>query len=188
MADKDQRRNPRRRSTVEEPQASSSDRVRLEVSILASATDEAHATEEADEPSAERADQRTVLVVAAEADVCTYVRRCLRRTGMHVLEAADGEAAFEATRIAFPDLVIIDVAVPDPVGTALGHALRAEPALAHVAVIVIRDEAPGDGGAQVLGGVALGAILLKPFNARQLCAAVERLLNLPPGAEPRDHP
>lgn len=182
MADKDGRRKPKALSTVEEAQASSSNRVQLEVSILASGSDDTNAAL-ADEPSGARESLRTVLVISAEADMRTYVRRCLRwHKGIRVVESVDGMAMREDPETAPPDLIIIDVAVADP----MRAPLRAGPTLARVPLIVITDEEPGDSAARPMGGEAPGTILVKPFNARQLCGEVELFLDLTSPSEPGD--
>lgn len=165
-----------------ESPASSSDRVRLEVSILSSASEDgaSDAEEEVSEP---RADWRTVLVVAAESDMRIYVRRCLRRHGeIRVVEAADGAGAVRAGRRTHLDVVIVDVDGPGPAATTLVGALRSQEAFARVPLILISDDEVDDTGLRRVADPALSTILVKPFNARQLCGEVERMLELAPSA------
>lgn len=182
MADAEQRRDSKAGGAGAGERTSSSDRVQLEVSILASASDDT-GPGAADDSTAARADGRTVLVVAAESDMRTYVRRCLNRhDDIRVVEAANRNDALRSAQAAVPNVIIVDADGLDSVGIALARGLRAESSLAAVPLLVITDEEPGDNGAELLGSGAPGAIIVKPFNAQRLCSEVERLINLgPPG-------
>lgn len=132
----------------------------------------------ADEPGTDGTRQRIVLVVAPDRDMRTYVRRCLRRhPEIRVVEAADESGALRAARTVRPHVVIVDVDGPDPSNERRGRALRAEASLAQVPMIVITDEEPGEHVADLVGGARPGVIIVKPFNARQLCNEVELLLS-----------
>jgi DNA-binding response OmpR family regulator len=76
-----------------------------------------------------------------------------------------------------PNLIVIDVD-GGPAGTAVDRMLGGQPELADVPMIVITDEAPGTDHGTIGSGTASTAILVKPFNARRLCAEVHRLLKL----------
>ena len=119
-----------------------------------------------------------VLVVAAEADMRTYVRRCLAQVAsVQVMEAPDVPGMRGIARAMPPDLIVVDVDGA-PAGSAVDRMVGEQPELANVPVIVITDEGPG-GNSQMIGsGTASGTILVKPFNARRLCAEVHRLLTL----------
>lgn len=106
-----------------------------------------------------------VLVVDDDAEVRGYLRTCLKTLTSNVLEAADGEEALRVARSA-PDLalVISDVIMPRMDGLALRAALHADPALAHVPVLLITGDA-------TLGD----EILKKPFNGRTLRARIQSL-------------
>jgi CheY-like chemotaxis protein len=121
----------------------------------------------------------TVLVVDDDPDMRGYLRSCLRGLGARVervLEAADGLEALAVVRSGAVRLVLADIAMPGLDGQALCRAIKADPALRHVGVLLISgadDHPPAATGAD--------GFLAKPFNASQLGAAVERLL---PGLEP----
>jgi DNA-binding response OmpR family regulator len=178
MADADERRSSESQRKGAEPPTSSSDRVRLEVSILSSASDDG-APEAEDEASGTRPDLRTVLVVAAESDMRIYVRRCLRRHGgIHVVETADRVSAVRAGTLTPPDIIILDADGPQPAAKALVGALRSEGAFASVPLLIISDEEEHDAELRHGSSVTRSAILVKPFNSSQLCAEVERMLGM----------
>lgn len=130
----------------------------------------------------------TILIVDDEPDMRLYLRSCLRRLGMNVgrvLEAADGLEALPLLRSSNVDLLITDVVLPRLDGHGLWRAIKEDPALQHVPVLVIS-------GQYGLPTAELGGdgFLAKPFNAHQLKAALEplmlRLPSYPPG--PRAEP
>src|SRR5690349_12672837 len=82
----------------------------------------------------------TVLVVDDDPDMRHYLRTCLRSPRLHVdrvLEAADGLEALQLARSAGVDLVISDIVVPGLDGRALCRAIRANPELDQVSLLLI---------------------------------------------------
>jgi len=124
----------------------------------------------------------TVLVADDDPDMRRYVQSCLRGLGPRVgrvLEAADGAEALAAVRSDFIHVVLADVVMPGLDGYALCRAIKEDPALPHVAVLLISgvEDRPA---AQIVAD----AFLAKPFNARRLKAAMEDLLLRRPGSDP----
>ena len=78
-------------------------------------------------------------------------RDVLRAAGLDTLEAASGEEAIGLAREQLPDLVLMDLRLPDLDGTEALRRLRAEPATAHIPVVALtalsgaRDGAPRGG-------------------------------------------
>lgn len=131
-----------------------------------------HATEAAPEPSA--APVRTVLVVEDEASVRQVSVEVLRKLGLCVLEAGDGETALEMIRQGLPiDLVFTDIVMP---GQVRGQDLAAAAAeYLPQAKLLFASGYPGEGGADdgVLGGVQL---LRKPYRLDEMARLVQQLL------------
>ncbi|MET0554899.1 MAG: ATP-binding protein, partial [Vicinamibacteria bacterium] len=123
----------------------------------------------AEAPSAER-----ILLADDNADMRDYVRRLLAPR-WQVEVVGNGRAALEAARRARPDLVVTDVMMPELDGFGLLTALRADPSLDDVPVLMLSARA---GEEATLEGVQAGAdgYLVKPFSARELVAHVESLL------------
>jgi signal transduction histidine kinase len=142
----------------------------------------------ADAPSLSAPDDLGVLGAAADsrervlladdnADMRNYVRRLLVAEGYRVEAVADGEAALAAARREPPDLVLSDVMMPRLDGFGLLRALRAEPDLRDVPVLLLSARA---GEEARLEGLNVGAddYLTKPFSARELLARVRSNLKL----------
>ncbi|KMO17170.1 ATP-binding protein [Methylobacterium platani] len=118
-----------------------------------------------------------VLLADDNADMRAYVGRLLGDGGHAVEAVGDGNAALEAARRHAPDLVLSDVMMPGLDGFGLLAALRADPALRAVPVILLSARA---GEEARIEGLAAGAddYLIKPFSARELLARVETNLRL----------
>jgi two-component system, OmpR family, alkaline phosphatase synthesis response regulator PhoP len=126
----------------------------------------------------------TVLSVDDEEDVTTLVHFHLTRAGCDVRTAATGRAALEAVQAARPDLLILDLMLPDIDGFGVCEILRRHPGTATIPIIILSAWSSPD--ARHLG-IDLGALdyLTKPFSPRELVARVQRLLALRPDAQAR---
>jgi signal transduction histidine kinase len=117
-----------------------------------------------------------ILVVDDNADLRGYIVNLLN--DRYVVETAvDGLAALEAARRHTPDLVLSDVMMPNLDGFGLLRALRADPPLRHVSVILLSARA---GEESTVEGLEVGAddYLVKPFAARELLARVRTQVEL----------
>ncbi|MEM8557441.1 MAG: ATP-binding protein [Bacteroidota bacterium] len=116
----------------------------------------------------------TVLLVEDHDDVRAYAREVLGDT-YRFLEARDGAEGLALARQEVPDLVVSDVMMPGLDGFALCQALKTDPVLDHVPVILLTARASAE---SKVDGLERGAdaYLTKPFNARELQAHVENLL------------
>jgi signal transduction histidine kinase len=105
-----------------------------------------------------------------------YVRRLL--AGHYDVEAvADGEEALAAASRARPDLVLSDVMMPKLDGHALVRALRADPALRDVPVVLLSARAGEEARIEALDHGA-DDYVVKPFSARELLARIESRLQI----------
>jgi signal transduction histidine kinase/DNA-binding response OmpR family regulator/ligand-binding sensor domain-containing protein len=119
-------------------------------------------------------DAPLVLVVEDNPDVRAYVAR---RLGRHyrVAEATDGEQALARMREVVPDLVVSDLAMPGMDGLALCRAVREDPELEFVPVILLTAAAETESRVRGLEGGA-DDYVTKPFEMRELLARIARML------------
>ena len=117
-----------------------------------------------------------IVVAEDNADMRDYLRHLLRRS-CDVVAATDGQAALDSIRRSRPDLVLSDVMMPGIDGFALLRAIRADPDLRDLPVILLSARAGEEARAE---GLEIGAddYLIKPFAARELLARVTANLKL----------
>jgi two-component system, cell cycle response regulator DivK len=119
--------------------------------------------------------QRTVLYVEDNEFNRKIVRQLLRRTTYRLVEAEDGEAALTSVRQERPDLILMDVQLPKMSGLDVTRALRADPVLADVPIIVVTSFAlSGDDQRAMAAGAS--AYLAKPYSPRELLDLIRRFL------------
>jgi len=117
-----------------------------------------------------------LLIVDDSKDVRDYVKSCLDRK-YRVEEASDGKQALEVARSAHPDLIISDVMMPQMDGYQLCKALKSEPKLSHIPIVLLTAKASEE---MKVVGLEAGAddYLSKPFHAKELAARVRNLLQI----------
>lgn len=113
----------------------------------------------------------TILVVDDSPVNLQVIVRTLNGTGHRILAARDGTTALEIARRARPELVLLDVMMPELDGFAVCRALKADPATQDMAVIFL--SARGDVSDKV-SGLRLGAVdyITKPIQAEEVLARV----------------
>ena len=128
--------------------------------------------------------QPVVLVVDDEPDVVDLVRYRLRGAGMAVIVAADGLTALRTARERRPDLIVLDLMLPEMRGEEVCRQLRADRETAAIPVLMLT--AKGD-PADRIAGLEVGAddYLGKPFSPRELILRVEAILRRARAAEER---
>jgi phosphate regulon transcriptional regulator PhoB len=116
-----------------------------------------------------------VLVVEDEPDIRDLLAFHLERDGYQVTRATTGPEALRQLRAAAPDLVILDLMLPELDGLEVCRRLRADPATATLPVIMLT--AKGDEVDRVVG-LELGAddYVVKPFSPKEMLARVRAVL------------
>ncbi len=118
----------------------------------------------------------TVLVVDDDRHTRELIAFTLRREGFDVAEAADGLAALEAVERGAPDLVVLDILMPELDGTEVCRRLRRNRSTPIIFLSSKDDEID-----RILG-LELGGddYLTKPFSPRELVARIKAVLRRPP--------
>ena len=116
-----------------------------------------------------------ILVVDDEAEILELLEYNLRLAGYVVVTTRDAATAFAEIARQAPDLVLLDLMLPDLPGTEVCRRLRRDPATANVPVIMIT--ARGDEIDRVVG-LELGAddYVTKPFSPRELTLRIGAIL------------
>jgi CheY-like chemotaxis protein len=83
---------------------------------------------------------KNILFVEDDANVVEIYGESLRREGFEVLVARDGLAAIKSLHLAGPDLVILDLMMPQFNGAEVLKFIRASPALLHTKVLIFSND------------------------------------------------
>jgi CheY-like chemotaxis protein len=119
--------------------------------------------------------QKTVLVVEDEADAAEMFAEMMRVNGFRVVKSFSSGPAISLITSEHPDVVILDVMMPDVSGLEVLRFMRREPNLAAIPVIVVSAKSmPAD----IQIGLEAGAsvYLTKPVGFLDLKQAVEKVL------------
>jgi DNA-binding response OmpR family regulator len=116
-----------------------------------------------------------IVVADDDADIRDLVVFKLRQAGHDVHAVEDGAAAVEACQAVPPDLVVLDVMMPGMGGLDATRALRLDPRLARVPVILLTARAQESDIEQGFGAGA-DDYVVKPFSPRELASRVAAVL------------
>jgi len=116
-----------------------------------------------------------ILVVEDERDIADLLRYHLEREGFRVVTAASGSQALREVERERPDLVLLDLMIPEGDGLEVCRRLRAAPVTARLPILMLTARA--EEVDRVLG-LELGAddYVTKPFSPREVMARVKGLL------------
>ena len=116
-----------------------------------------------------------ILVVDDDQDNVTIAREILLSRGFEVRVAYNGPSALASVEQQRPDLVLLDIMMPQMSGMEVLERLRANPATAGVPVILVTAK---DQDEDLLAGYKYGAdyYITKPFSAKQLLYGIGLVL------------
>ena len=120
----------------------------------------------------------SILVVDDNSDIRRLFSTCLRGQGYEVLEAENGMDGLRLAQTRSPDLVLLDVRLPDISGVEVCRSIKTDPRLKDVFVALCSGEATSD--EHKVSGLQTGAdeYLVKPFGIQELLARVQTLVRL----------
>jgi DNA-binding response OmpR family regulator len=115
---------------------------------------------------------KTILIVEDEPAIAQVARDYLRHAGFDVLVVGDGDHALTSARAAKPDLIVLDLGLPDRDGLDVTRDLRRSSS-----VPIVMLTARGDESDRIVG-LELGAddYVVKPFSPKELVARVRAVL------------
>ncbi len=119
--------------------------------------------------------RQRIVIIEDEADIVEMVRYNFRKEGFDVESYARGKEGLEAVRRAPPDLLLLDIMLPDEDGFGICRRLRADDRLRSLPVIFLT--ARGEEIDRIVG-LEIGAddYVVKPFSPRELVARVKAIL------------
>ena len=129
----------------------------------------------------------SVLLVDDERDLLSLLDFNLRAAGFETLLATTGEQAIAQLRRRVPDLVVLDLMLPDVSGTEVCRQIKGDPRTRHVPVVMLT--AKGEEVDRVVG-FELGAddYVTKPFSVRELVLRLKAVVRRSASARPPERP
>ena len=122
---------------------------------------------------------KKIAVIEDDADLFALLKYNLSKEGFSVVGAQTGRGAAELCRREKPDLVLLDIMLPDADGLEICKSIRSQAELAHVPVIFLTARASET---DRIVGLELGAndYIVKPFFVRELVAPSSPMLTVSP--------
>ncbi len=114
----------------------------------------------------------TILVVDDDTPIRSLLRQELGDAGYQVQEAANGKAALDMVRMSKPDLIILDVMMPEINGFDVAAVLKNDPATMDIPIIILSIVQDKERGLKI----GVDRYLTKPINTEQLFHEVDELL------------
>jgi CheY-like chemotaxis protein len=114
------------------------------------------------------------LIIDDDPDLVSLIRRTLEFTaGWEVHTALSGSAGIALARSASPDVILVDVMMPEMDGYEVCRRLKADVATAAVPVVLLT--ARRDLDEELLAGTGAAGVLFKPFQPQDLARQVREL-------------
>ena len=116
-----------------------------------------------------------ILVVDDEEDIIEMIRYNLEKENYQITCANSGESAIEKTKSVQPDLMVLDLMLPDIDGFEVCKLLKADSITSHIPIIMVT--AKGE-ESDIVAGLELGAddYITKPFRPKVLIARIRTVL------------
>jgi len=116
-----------------------------------------------------------ILIVDDSPSQLAGIRRIVEKLGHETITAEDGQAGVEAARRELPDLILMDVVMPNLNGFQATRSISRDQATRHIPVVLVTTK---DQETDRVWGMRQGArgYLTKPFSEKDLAAAIAGLL------------
>lgn len=117
----------------------------------------------------------SVLIADDDPNIVRSLEFLMKRAGYEVRTARDGDAVLTAIEESAPDVILLDLMMPKRNGYDICNAIRSNPALAKVHVLMLTAKGQEVERAK---GLALGAddYITKPFSTREIVERVRQIM------------
>ena len=120
--------------------------------------------------------KKRILCIEDEPEMIDLIRLILGRRGFEVSGANGGMAGIKAVRAELPDLVLLDLMMPDMDGWEVYQQMKADEATRHIPVIVVTAKAQSIDKVLGLHIAKVDDYIAKPFSPQELLTSVEKTL------------
>jgi two-component system, cell cycle response regulator DivK len=116
-----------------------------------------------------------VLLVEDQEDNRVLARKLLARAGFRVVEAVDGHEALHQAAAVRPDLILLDIALPEVDGLTVARTLRQTPELKHLLIVALTANAM-DGDRERTLEAGCDDFMTKPIDVPSFIPTIRRIL------------
>lgn len=120
--------------------------------------------------------KKTVVCIEDEPEMVDLIKLILGRKGFELIGAMGGREGLDAIRRVKPDLVLLDLMMPDMDGWEVYQQIKADDELKHIPVIVVTAKAQSIDKVLGLHIAKVDDYVTKPFGPQELVYSVERVL------------
>jgi len=128
--------------------------------------------------------QKKVVCVEDEVEMIELVQLILNRQNIEVIGALGGEEGLIKIESLQPDLVLLDLMMPEMDGWEVYQMMKASPKMRHIPVIVVTAKVQSIDRVLGLHIAGVDDYITKPFGPQTLVESVERVMNLKEGLAP----
>lgn len=122
------------------------------------------------------AEAKRVVCIEDEPEMIDLVRLILGRKGFHVIGANGGIEGLETVRKELPDLVLLDLMMPDMDGWEVYQQMKADEVLREIPVVVVTAKAQSIDKVLGLHIAKVDDYITKPFGPQELLESVEKII------------
>ncbi len=122
------------------------------------------------------ADAKRVVCIEDEPEMIDLVRLILGRKGFNVIGANGGIEGLETVRKELPDLVLLDLMMPDMDGWEVYQQMKADEVLRDIPVVVVTAKAQSIDKVLGLHIAKVDDYITKPFGPQELLESVEKII------------
>jgi DNA-binding response OmpR family regulator len=122
------------------------------------------------------ANKTRILCIEDEEEIINLLRMLLEMKGFEVFDASGGLKGLEIAKREKPDLVLLDLMMPDIDGWEVYRRMKADEEMASIPVIVVTAKAQNVDRALGLQVAKVDDYVTKPFGPRELLASIEAVL------------
>jgi two-component system response regulator VicR len=120
--------------------------------------------------------KKTVVCIEDEPEMVDLIKLILGRRGFELTGAMGGREGLEVIRRVKPDLVLLDLMMPDIDGWEVYQQMKADEELKHIPVIVVTAKAQSIDKVLGLHIAKVDDYVTKPFGPQELLQSVEKVL------------
>lgn len=122
--------------------------------------------------------RKKIVCIEDEPEMIDLVRLILGRRGFELIGAIGGREGLETVRRVKPDLVLLDLMMPDMDGWEIYQHMKADEELRHIPVIIVTAKAQSIDKVLGLHIAKVDDYITKPFGPQELIESVNRVLGI----------